>query len=812
MLQPAMLILVAMMIVLLAGVLWMVECLRHTKTYQRIPQAGGQMIIGAVFGALAIIAAWFGVEVGGAFIGLCNVVPICAGLFFGAPVGIVTGFIGGSYQFFWVVGTYTRIADALTTIVAGLCAAGIRKWMFDDKRPKWYYGFAIGIAMEILHMLMIILTHMQDIHAAFMIVNLYTLPTTLTNGVAVMIPAWFFSRKAKDSQEPKRNLQKITHSFSIWLLAVVLVAFAVTTAFSWVAETQLSVTDAVALLKLNIRDVRQDIIDASDENLLQLTKKVAGELDAVDEISVSMLESQLEAHDVAEINVIDSSGRIILTTHEAFQGYQMANGEQSAAFLPLLDGQTRYLVQSYQPTSYDKALSRKYAGVALSRGGFVQVAYDAQRFQRDIGTQVIGVTKNRHIGDSGAIIIADEMGMIVSDRRGSSGKTLGEIGLDLSNFQEGERFKCLVYGEESFCVYATSEGYSIIAVIPRKEVLLSRDVSLYLTIFMEAVIFAVLYVLIYHLIKTRIVDNIRRINESLAEITGGDLNVVVDVRSNEEFASLSDDINATVLTLKRYIAEAAARIDQELEFARVIQHSALPSAFPQRDEIDLHARMFTAKEVGGDFYDFYFVDSTHLAFLVADVSGKGIPAAMFMMTAKTLLKGYAESGRLVEDIFILTNEKLCENNEANMFVTAWMGVIDLQTGIVEYTNAGHNPPLIRRQDGSFEYLRSRPGLVLAGMDGIRYRKNTVQLAPGDTIFLYTDGVTEANDEACCLYGEKRLETLLNGLGHVSAEKLCEIVKRDLDAFAGNAEQFDDITMLCLNLLSYSHAKRMEEYE
>lgn len=812
MFQAVMLIPMAAMMVLLTAVAWMVERIRHTEAYRRMPHMGRQMLIGVAFGALAITATLLGVEADGAFIDLRNAFPICAGLFFGAPAGIAAGVTGGIHRLLWSVGAYTRLADALTAIVAGLCAAGVRKWMFDDKRPKWYYGFAIGIVVEIGHMLMIILTHMQDIHVAFGIVRLCALPMALFNGAAITIAACILSRKAQDAQVQKQGLQNITHSFSTWLLAVVLVAFAVTTAFSWTVETQLSVTDAVALLKLNIRDVKQDIMDASDDNLLRLTQKIAAELNERSMISTALLRWQLGQYDVAEINVIDAAGKIMVTTHDAFHHYDMADGEQSAAFLVLLDGETQHFVQNYQPTSYDKTLSRKYAGVVLERGGFVQVAYDAQRFQRDIDSQVIGATKNRHIGDSGFIIIADEQGVIVSDRHGSAGKTLAEIGLDLSAVQEGERFKRRVYGEESFCVYAASEGYAIIAVIPREEVLLSRDVSLYLTIFMEAVIFAALYVLIYHLIKTRIVDNIRRINGSLAEITGGDLDVVVDVRANEEFASLSDDINATVLTLKRYIAEAAARIDQELEFARVIQHSALPSTFPKRDEIDLHARMFTAKEVGGDFYDFYWVDPTHLAFLVADVSGKGIPAAMFMMTAKTLMKGYAESGRPVEEVFMLTNEKLCENNDANMFVTAWMGIIDLQTGVVEYANAGHNPPLIRHQDGGFEYLRSRPGFVLAGMEGVCYRKNTVQLMPGATIFLYTDGVTEANDEAGCLYGEKHLEDLLNGLGQTSAEELCENVKRDLDAFAGDAEQFDDITMLCLNLVSHSRAKRMEEDE
>ena len=195
---------------------------------------------------------------------------------------------------------------------------------------------------------------------------------------------------------------------------------------------------------------------------------------------------------------------------------------------------------------------------------------------------------------------------------------------------------------------------------------------------MEFVVFGMLFIVVYFLIKKLIVDNMVKINRSLAKITSGNLDTVVDVRTNEEFASLSDDINSTVLTLKRYIAEAAARIDKELEFAKAIQHSAIPMVFPPypaHGEFDIYATMDAAKEVGGVFYDFYLVGESKLGFLIADVSGKGIPAAMFMMTAKTLIKGYAESGKSVDEVFTIANAKLCESNEAGMFVTAWMGIL-----------------------------------------------------------------------------------------------------------------------------------------
>ena len=155
--------------------------------------------------------------------------------------------------------------------------------------------------------------------------------------------------------------------------------------------------------------------------------------------------------------------------------------------------------------------------------------------------------------------------------------------------------------------------------------------------------------------------------------------------------------------------------------------------------------MIAAKEVGGDFYDFYKLNDTTVAFLAADVSGKGIPAAMFMMTAKTIIKDLAESGMAVNEIFTKANEKLCENNESGMFVTAWMGILDLTTGNVQFANAGHNPPLLKRANGDFEYLKTRAGFVLAGMEDIRYRAGEITLNQGDRLFLYTDGVPEATN-------------------------------------------------------------------
>lgn len=797
------LFLVSLCPVVLSALIYLAE---RTNAARKIPYIARQVLIGIMFGALAIMGTEFGVKIDGAVINARDASPICAGLLFGAPAGIIAGVIGGVERWlavFWGAGEYTRLACSISTILAGVFAAVLRKYMFDNKKPKWHYCLATAIITEVVHMLMIFLTNMSDVHTAFSFVRACSLPMVAINGLSVMLAGALLSLLSeKERKSSRHNLKNISQSFQRWLLMCVTAGFLMTTVFTWALQTELAKNDANELIRLNIEDVREDILEASNKNLLELTREIASHIDFTDRANAKLLKTLKKEFDVAEINIINQNGIITVSTHNDFLNYDMRGGKQSAEFLVLLDGVTKEYVQSYQPTSSDPTISRKYAGVVLSGGGFVQVAYDAERFQKDIDDVVIGVTRNRHIGESGALIIVGEDWNIVSDRHGNEGRNLNVTGIyiDRSTMPENKTFEAVVYGKQAFCSYIFSEGYYIVAVMPLEEAMFSRDISVYITVFMEFVVFGMLFIVVYFLIKKLVVDNMVKINKSLAMITGGNLDTVVNVRTNEEFASLSDDINSTVVTLKHYIAEAAARIDRELEFARSIQHSAIPTVFPPypgHSEFDIYATMDTAKEVGGDFYDFYFVGENRLGFLIADVSGKGIPAAMFMMTAKTIIKGYAESGKPVDEVFTTANEKLCESNDAGMFVTAWMGVLDTVTGKVEFANAGHNPPLVRHAGGGFEYLRSKPCFILAGMDGIKYRKNEFTLAPGDEIYLYTDGVTEATDSENNLYGEERLLALLNSMGDLSGEEICRAVKADMDAFVGDAPQFDDITMLYL---------------
>ena len=234
--------------------------------------------------------------------------------------------------------------------------------------------------------------------------------------------------------------------------------------------------------------------------------------------------------------------------------------------------------------------------------------------------------------------------------------------------------------------------------------------------------------------------------------------------------------------------------------ARIAIAVATPIAFPDRKEFDLYASMDPAKEVGGDFYDFFLVDDDHLALVMADVSGKGVPAALFMVIAKTLIKNRAQLGESPAEILNNVNEQLCEGNEAELFVTVWLAVIEISTGRGLAANAGHEHPVLRRADGRYELITYRHSPAVATMEGIRFREHPFEMYPGDRLFVYTDGVPEATNAVNELFGPERMLDALNRDPDASPEELLHTVRKEIDAFVGDAPQFDDITMMnfCYN--------------
>lgn len=289
-------------------------------------------------------------------------------------------------------------------------------------------------------------------------------------------------------------------------------------------------------------------------------------------------------------------------------------------------------------------------------------------------------------------------------------------------------------------------------------------------------------------------------------ISGKDSSDIPEIHTGDEIEQLSNAFRKMQRDMRTYIQDLMKmtaekeRLGAELDVAADIQASMLPSifpAFPQRKEFDIYATMDPAKEVGGDFYDFFMVDDTHLAIVMADVSGKGIPASLFMVIGKTLIKDHTLVGGEMNEVFEKVNNLLCESNSEGLFITAFEGILNLETGEFRYVNAGHELPYICRKGEAYQIYKVNPGFVLAGMENIRYKAGSLQLHPGDRLFQYTDGVTEATNLNEELYGQERLERILNRNVSAAPQELLPAIKADIEEFVGQAPQFDDITMLSL---------------
>ncbi len=328
----------------------------------------------------------------------------------------------------------------------------------------------------------------------------------------------------------------------------------------------------------------------------------------------------------------------------------------------------------------------------------------------------------------------------------------------------------------------------------------------------SAVVILFANVLMIRFLDIRVVKPATRIQKNVREYTDTkDTDHVVSeltgIVSENELGSLANDIVFLAKEMQRYttdnmrLAAEQERVTTELELAAKIQLSALPSkfpAFPERGEFGLYASMTPAKKVGGDFYDFFLIDEDRLALVIADVSGKGVPAALFMMSSKMLISSYALLGGTPAETLTAVNDRVCENNEDNMFVTVWLGILEISTGRITCCNAGHEYPAIKRAGGGFELVNDKHGLFVGTMPGIRYSDYEIQLGKGDTLFVYTDGVPEATNAAEELFGNERMITALNSAPKgCPLDELLHTVKEHVDGFVGDAPQFDDLTMLAI---------------
>ena len=352
---------------------------------------------------------------------------------------------------------------------------------------------------------------------------------------------------------------------------------------------------------------------------------------------------------------------------------------------------------------------------------------------------------------------------------------------------------------QDLCLNEGDIPYRFVGGISQREIYRSRRLLVYLLILANFIVFFTVFTLISKLVKNLIVDSVYAVNRSLEKITKGDLNERVEVNVSKEFVDLSNGVNATVDSLKHVVDEVKQRVERELLLAKRIQEASLPDVerlYSNRAEYDVYAKNKPMRGVGGDMYDFFYLDNASILFYVADVSGHGIPGALIMMKTMALVKNLALSGYSLDRVVAITNTFLSENNDSS-FVTGFFCVVNLKTGDMTYVNAGHNSPFIRRNNGSFVEFEPEINLILGIMPDAEYVSQTIKLAPGDDFVLFTDGITEATTPSMegCFEVDRALDVLNKAPSNTSAKEYVTELFDAVARFTHGEEPSDDETIL-----------------
>jgi len=616
-------------------------------------------------------------------------------------------------------------------------------------------------------------------------------------------------------------------TFQLWLFVSVALAFAALFYLTYYLQTKEAFSAAESLIELRTEDAKKQIsinennlkavLDICNASMANDVKTVAYILECVPAFATDAhkLEELRQVMGYDEIHVVNKHGLIencaidpVIGNAEHYIGFNLKLHAQSEPFVHGIGKKDFVLVQPPLPRGMDRRLFQYGGASRLDDEGIVQLGISVSFLERAMENNSLAtLSPGLRIGVGGEILILRGEKIVGAARVDLEGRTLTSIGIDqklIDDIRQGEgSFSAEIDGVKFFGLYVQSGDLTLVGVMPNYEVTSKRNGVAIQLIIAGLVLMLVVFLSVSKLVQTIVIDGIDRINVSLGRITAGHLDEKVEEDNSEEFRKLSGGINTTVEALKGAIAAEKTRLNSELEFARAVQISALPQIHDD-PRFEIYASMEAAKEVGGDFYDFFIVDESHLAFLIADVSGKGIPAAMFMMNAKAQLKSNILNNprKPLDEVIYDVNNSICEGNDACMFVTVFVGVLDLRSGLLTYVNAGHNAPVVRRANGEASWLPVENGFVIGGMDSVSYVQETFQLSPDDGILLYTDGVTEAMNPQLALYGDDRLITLMDGPIMHSAPSDCILdeLKGDVLAFADGAPQSDDITMLFLRYL------------
>ncbi|MBR6229943.1 MAG: SpoIIE family protein phosphatase [Eubacterium sp.] len=626
-----------------------------------------------------------------------------------------------------------------------------------------------------------------------------------------------------------------------WLLLAVSTACILSIVFTYLVLYDRSENDVYKLLDQNSHDLIKDVLDKMNEDILGQADKYKEKIPTANMTDPEKITEYLESHTdkETEVSVVDEEGTITASSersacgenvlknnNENFWGAKDIFGDfpeekKTAKEFGISSGLWIYN-EDKQFKSLDGKRDLYYFGSSFDDwSGLILYGITESKYDERCYVQSGNIVFNRHIGREGYFLIVKKSKMLIVG--GTGRDIIGEkfpypelisdmvdAGReDVVHDQEEDTYedekmtrgRADFYGVPSYYSISGIKDNMAIAIYPESEALESLDRTLRITLIMEIVVFLVLFIVILLFEKKIVINDIHRVNATLNSITQGDLEAKADVRRTYEFDALSTDINTTVDRLKQFIKEAEQRIDEELALAAKIQSSFIPHEFPpfpDRDEFELYASMIPAKEVGGDFYDYFFVDEDHLAMVMADVSGKGIPAAMFMvMTKDELRHAVMKHGTDVAEAVREVNLELIKENDAGLFVTVWLGVLTVSTGHVDYVNAGHEYPAISHAGGEFVAEEDEHSIPMAARKKAKFDAGSFDLSPGDILYLYTDGVTEANNADEEMFRRSRMLDALNSDREAAVQDIDDNVRKAVADFVQDAPQFDDTTTLCL---------------
>ena len=782
------------------------------------PGIGARILVGLLFGGCSVLSTHIGVNYNMMVLNVRDIGPLAAGLFFHPLSGIIAGLVGGVERYIagacWKIGEYTTLACSVSTVLAGILPAVLHYKMQKGSRTPVLLSFFLGALMEVFHMYAVFLTHRNDIRTAYEVVKVCAAPMIIFTGLGLAgcsLAARLASGEGLDRKVQAAARKSLSHKFQFWLMMGTCLIFAINFAVSFALQTRTALENAEYKMQDWSEDLKKAVI-AAEENTQKMSAYIKKELLRDTGVIASGLQykdsfSTMTAERLDRIRSAAGFRSLLLLAADGSE--KLAVGE------PVFD-----LTQSYTfeggYVSFQDLLAGKAESTLLHDGnsilavircgsGYLCSANSFEGLWNDLSfTYMENIYQDYQFsGDAYYLIFAvgeKETYRVAGMLPQESAETLSEqTAAILRSHLDGKIFYSDHPSLDGFCMCKPIDDdgfmYSLV-VYPSYAAFKDRDAEIYENLFSDILLFVGLYLIITALMRRMVVEPLGSVNASLQKITAGELNETVNVRSATEFELLSDEINTTVDALKGYISAAEKRMEQELTLARTIQDSALPRNFTfPRADFELFATMDPAKEVGGDFYDFFFTGPDRLALVIADVSGKGIPGALFMMQAKAAIRNQAETGISPAEVFTKANHVLCDGNDAEMFVTAWIGIIDLRTGKMACANAGHEYPILCRAGGEYEIFKDKHTLPLAAMDGVPMKEYEMDLHPGDRLFVYTDGIPEAVNTQNDAYGADRLLAVLNSLRAASQENVLKAVREDLRAFVGAADQFDDITML-----------------